>query len=69
MIQLQAQQIEEYRYWINDDPSAVTVTGIGPNAQVNLLGDLVLPALTKDYNTITIQFKDTNRASKTSSMA
>jgi len=60
MIQLQAQQIEEYRYWINDDPSAVTVTGIGPNAQVNLLGDLVLPALTKDYNTITIQFKDTN---------
>lgn len=60
MFQLQAQQIEEYRYWINDDPTGVTVSGIGPNVQVNLLSDLVLPALTKDYNTITIQFKDTN---------
>ncbi|MBK7945581.1 MAG: hypothetical protein IPJ85_09845 [Flavobacteriales bacterium] len=38
----------------------MTVSGIGPNVQVNLLSDLVLPALTKDYNTVTIQFKDTN---------
>ena len=60
MFRLQAQQIEEYRYWINDDPAGVTVAGIGPNVQVNLASNLVLPALTKDYNTITIQFKDTN---------
>ena len=60
MFRLQAQQIEEYRYWVNDDPAAVTVTGIGPDLQVNLLSDLVLPALARDYNTITIQFKDTN---------
>lgn len=60
MFQLQAQQIEEYRYWINDDPAGVTVTGIGPSLQVNLVSDLVLPVLTKDFNTITLQFKDTN---------
>ena len=60
MFQLQAQQIEEYRYWINDDPAGVTVTGIGPSLQVNLVSDLVLPALTKDYNMVTLQFKDTN---------
>jgi Secretion system C-terminal sorting domain len=60
MFQLQAQQIEEYRYWINDEPAGVTVAGIGPNTQVNLVSNLVLPTLTKDFNTITIQFKDTN---------
>ncbi|MBK8226119.1 MAG: T9SS type A sorting domain-containing protein [Flavobacteriales bacterium] len=60
MVQLRAQQIEEYRYWINDDPGATTVNGIGPSLQVNLMSNLVLPTLTKDYNTITIQFKDTN---------
>ncbi|HRH38050.1 MAG TPA: hypothetical protein PK760_06880, partial [Flavobacteriales bacterium] len=60
MFQLQAQQIEGYRYWINDDPTAVTVAGIGPNVQVDLMSNLVLPTLTKDFNTITIQFKDTN---------
>jgi len=60
MFQVRAQQIEEYRYWINDDPTGVTVSGIGPNVHVNLLSDLVLPVLTKDYNKITIQFKDTN---------
>ena len=60
MLQLQAQQIEEYRYWINDDPTGLTATGIGPAQQVVLNAALTLPTLTKDFNTITIQFKDTN---------
>ncbi|MCC7501383.1 MAG: hypothetical protein IT229_02560, partial [Flavobacteriales bacterium] len=60
MFQTQAQQIEEYRYWINDDPAGLTTTTIGPDLQVVLTGDLILPTLTKDFNTITIQFKDTN---------
>ncbi len=60
MIQLQAQQIEEYRYWINDDPTALSVSGIGPAQQVVLNAALALPVLTKDFNSITIQFKDTN---------
>ena len=60
MTQTQAQQIEEYRYWINDDATGNTVSAIGPAQVVNLISDLVLPTLTKDFNTITIQFKDTN---------
>ncbi|HMC96446.1 MAG TPA: T9SS type A sorting domain-containing protein, partial [Flavobacteriales bacterium] len=60
MFQVQAQQIEQYRYWINDDPAGVTTWSIGPATQVVLNAALALPAMSKDFNMITIQFKDTN---------
>ncbi len=58
--QLRAQTITEYRYWINDDPATLTTASIGPASVVQLNATLVLPSLTKDFNTITVQFKDSN---------
>ncbi|MEZ4739210.1 MAG: T9SS type A sorting domain-containing protein [Flavobacteriales bacterium] len=57
---LRAQTITEYRYWINDDQATLATASIGPAAAVQLNAILALPALTKDFNTITIQFKDSN---------
>lgn len=57
---LHAQTITEYRYWINDDPATVTTASIGPAPTVLLSTTLDLPPLTKDFNTITVQFKDGN---------
>lgn len=56
----QAQTITEYRWWINDDVSTLTTTAAGPDADLSLIADLDLPMLTKDYNTITLQFKDSD---------
>ncbi|MBK8339281.1 MAG: T9SS type A sorting domain-containing protein [Flavobacteriales bacterium] len=58
--QSRAQTITEYRYWINDNPATLTTASIGPNTVVELNAALDLPALTKDFNTVTIQFKDSN---------
>lgn len=47
-----------YRFWVNDDVATLTTASIGPNALVNL-NNLIDPGtLTKDYNTVTIQFRD-----------
>lgn len=55
-----AQTITEYRWWINDDVSTITTTAAGPNADLTLIADLDLPFLSKDYNTITLQFRDSD---------
>lgn len=55
-----AQSITEYRWWINDDVSTITTAVTAPSAELILAADLDLPALTKDYNTVTIQFKDSD---------
>lgn len=50
--------ITGYRYWVNDNAGASTTGNIGPNMEVNL-NNLIDPGtLSKDYNTVTIQFKD-----------
>ena len=58
--QLRAQTITDYRYWINDDLATLTTASIGPSADVTLINTLALPLLTKDFNIITLQFKDSN---------
>lgn len=55
-----AQSITEYRWWINDDVSTITTAAIAPSAELTLATNLDLPALTKDYNTVTVQFKDSD---------
>lgn len=56
----QAQTITEYRWWVNDDVSTLTTTIAGPNADLTLIAELDLPSLSKDYNTISLQFKDSD---------
>ena len=50
--------INGYRFWLNDDVATLTTATIGPNALVDLNGLIDPGTLTKDYNTITIQFRD-----------
>ncbi|MBK7945578.1 MAG: T9SS type A sorting domain-containing protein [Flavobacteriales bacterium] len=47
-----------YRFWVNDDVATLTTASIGPNALVNLNSLIDPGTLTKDYNTVTIQFRD-----------
>ncbi len=58
--QLYAQTITIYRWWINDDIATLTTASIAPATEANLIATLDLPPLTKDHNTITLQFKDNN---------
>lgn len=55
-----AQNITEYRYWINDDPSTLVTTSITPAMAVQLNATLLLPTLSADFNTVTVQMKDSN---------
>ena len=55
-----AQSITEYRWWTNDDVTTITTAATAPSAELTLVANLDLPALTKDYNTVTIQFKDSD---------
>lgn len=57
---MHAQAITEYRYWINDDPSTLVTTSINPVTTVQLNATLSLPALTSDFNTVTVQMKDSS---------
>lgn len=53
-----AHVITGYRYWLNDDASAVNTGSVGPNMEVTL-NNLIDPGtLSNDYNTVTIQFND-----------
>lgn len=54
------QTITEYRYWINDDVGTLVTTAVGPDSEQHLIADIDLPSLTKDYNCITVQFKDSD---------
>lgn len=47
-----------YRFWVNDDVATLTTASIGPNALVDLNGLIDPGTLTKDYNTVTLQFRD-----------
>lgn len=55
-----AQTITEYRWWLNDDVGTLTTASVAPDADLTLNADLDLPVLSMDYNTITIQFKDSD---------
>src|SRR5436190_9641981 len=55
-----AQDLTEYRWWVNDDPATLVNTPIAATADVQVSTALDLPALTRDYNTITVQFKDSD---------
>lgn len=57
---LLAQNITECRWWINDDIATLSTASIAPAADATLNAALDLPVLTKSYNTITLQFKDSN---------
>lgn len=57
---LQAQEITEYRWWINDDPSTLTNTAVAAEADLELTAAIDLPVLEKDFNIITFQFKDSD---------
>ncbi|MEO8067818.1 MAG: T9SS type A sorting domain-containing protein [Flavobacteriales bacterium] len=57
---LHAQTITEYRYWVNDDPATLAMVAVPPGIAVQVAANLAMPALALDYNTITVQFKDSN---------
>ncbi len=57
---LSAQNITEYRWWINDDVSTLTTASLIASSEVQVAATLDLPSLTGDHNTITLQFKDSN---------
>ncbi|MEO8588727.1 MAG: T9SS type A sorting domain-containing protein [Flavobacteriales bacterium] len=57
---LHAQTITEYRYWVNDDPATLATVSVPPGTAVQVAAALSLPTLALDYNTITVQFKDSN---------
>ncbi len=55
---LPAQTIEEYRWWVNDDPATLVTVTVAPAMEVMVNTDLALPPLDKEFNTITMQLKD-----------
>ena len=54
------QTITEYRHWINDDVSTLVTTAVGSDTELHLIAYIDLPSLTKDYNHVTFQFKDSD---------
>ena len=51
-----------YRFWVNDNVSAITTGTLGPNMEVEL-NSLIDPGnLPRDFNTVTIQFRDGDSA-------
>jgi hypothetical protein len=53
-----AQNIEGYRWWINDDPTTITTATTAPSAELLLSSTLDLPPLTGDLHRITLQMQD-----------
>ena len=52
--------VTAYRYWLNDDPATLVTAAIGPATNVTLNTALALAALDNDYNTITMQFQESD---------
>jgi hypothetical protein len=50
--------ITGYRFWVNDNVGSITTGSIGPNLEVNLNSLIDPGTLPKDFNTVTIQFRD-----------
>lgn len=57
---LQAQQINGYRYWFNDDAAAATTTSVTPTATLVLNTQLPTGGLTPGFHRATIQLRDTD---------
>lgn len=53
-----ASDIVGYRYWVNDDAANLTTGTISPNDVVDLNSVIDPGTLPKDYNTVTILFRD-----------
>lgn len=51
------QAITGYRYWVNNSGTATTGTA-GPNADLSFNGIIAPSALTNDFNTVCMQFRD-----------
>lgn len=51
------QAITGYRYWVNNGGTATTGT-VGPNADLSFNGIIAPSALTNDFNTVCMQFRD-----------
>lgn len=56
------QPISSYRFWVNDDVAVITTGPIGPNMVVDLNNVVDPGQLTRDFNTVTIQFQDADGA-------
>ena len=50
--------IAGYRYWINDDVSTLVTASVTAGNEVVANTDLALPSLTRDFNSVTVQFRD-----------
>lgn len=50
--------ITGYRFWVNDNVGSVTTGSIGPILEVNLNSLIDPGTLPKDFNIVTIQFRD-----------
>ncbi len=59
-IAAQGQTITEYRWWVNDDLATLTTSAAGPDDDLALAATLDLPALTREFNLLTVQFKDSD---------
>jgi len=50
--------ITGYRFWVNDNVGSITTGSIGPNLEVTLNSLIDPGTLPKDFNMVTIQFRD-----------
>ena len=52
--------VNGYRHWLNDDPTTLVTAAVTPTATVNLANDLAMGNLTRNFNWVTFQFKETD---------
>lgn len=53
-----ASNITGYRFWVNDDVSDITTGSLAPGQSVNLNSAIAAGTLPRDYNAVTLQFRD-----------
>lgn len=57
---VQAQQIDAYRYWFDDDVAAAVTTSVNPTDELHLVANWPTGALTPGYHRMSMQTRDTN---------
>ncbi|MFZ1618235.1 MAG: T9SS type A sorting domain-containing protein [Flavobacteriales bacterium] len=52
--------VNGFRYWLNDDPTTLVTAAVTATATLNLANDLAMGNLTRNFNWVTFQFKETD---------
>ena len=50
--------VNGYRYWLNDDLTTLVTATVTPTVTLNLANDLAMGSLTRNFNWVTLQFKE-----------